>query len=462
MAKMAMAVAAFVAGAVIGIAVLVVMAKTSMVGLLFSAVLGLPGVWLLASGWRGRRVGDEPRCAKCGYILLHLASFRCPECGTEISAGNTVSGEHRRGWGRMASGAVLLLVASLPLISPITKGVAAIPWYHFKPAGFVLDDVDVPGTYLKAITELQRRESAGGLSDRVRRKLVEKALKEQAPTTAAPRQGLLDYLGVALLAGHLTDQEKELFLDQSCTISMTVRSVVAEGDQVPYYVHKNCRGPQIGPSPNFWVSYADKGRRIDGKGADSGGSSGGSIFPGGGSSGGSAPAGSVGKHTIEADTDWAVWYGATSDQAQSQLIGKRSRTTQITYQVLPRDQAPKIELLDSEELRAGVVAAVKLDRLGRQKNGYIGIQFKITAAPCDLAFDVILQAADGETKLTSISCAKGKTTQYHTGGMVKNAPAKVNVLLRSSLDVAKITVDANAIYSGDILFRDVEVVNEPY
>lgn len=462
MARMAVVIVAAAAGILIGAAALVIIAKTGVAGVLFSAVLALRGVWLLVSGWRGRRVGDEPRCAKCGYILLHLASFHCPECGTEISARNTVSGEHRRRWGRMGRGAVFLLVASLPLISPITKGVGAIPWYHFKPAGFVLDDVDVPGTYLKAIRELQRRESAGGLPDRVRRKLVEKALKEQAPATATPRQELLDYLGVALLAGHLTDQEKELFLDQSCIISMTVRPVVREGDQVPYYVSKNCRGPQVGPSPNFWVSYADKGRRIDGKGADSGGSSGSSIFSGGGSSRGSAPAEGIGKHTIEADTDWAVWYGLTLNEAKSQLLGKRSRMTQITYQVVPSDQAPKIELLDSEELRARVVAAVKVDRLGRQKSGYIGIQFKITAAPCDLAFDVVLQTADGETRVGTIDCAKGKTTGYGTGGMVKNVPAKVNVLLRSSMDVAKMTVGANAIYAGDILFRDVEVANEPY
>lgn len=30
--------------------------------------------------------GDAPRCPKCGYVLLGLPEFRCPECGTSFDA----------------------------------------------------------------------------------------------------------------------------------------------------------------------------------------------------------------------------------------------------------------------------------------------------------------------------------------------------------------------------------------
>ena len=30
--------------------------------------------------------GDAPRCQKCGYVLLGLPEFRCPECGTSFDA----------------------------------------------------------------------------------------------------------------------------------------------------------------------------------------------------------------------------------------------------------------------------------------------------------------------------------------------------------------------------------------
>lgn len=79
---------------------------------------GLAGVWMLATGCRGRRVGNEPRCAKCSYILLHVASNRCPECGTEISIHSTVTGERRwrRGW--VIARFLFLMVALFLVVRP--------------------------------------------------------------------------------------------------------------------------------------------------------------------------------------------------------------------------------------------------------------------------------------------------------------------------------------------------------
>jgi hypothetical protein len=134
-----------------------------------------------------------------------------------------------------------------------------------------------------------------------------------------------------------------------------------------------------------------------------------------------------------------------------------------SYEVVPRDKAPKIELLDIPELRQQVLAAVKLDSVSQQKDGYLNVQFQLTRVPCDVAFDVFVQTDTGETKTGSISCAKGKSTGCGTGDAApKQLPAKVKVILRSSVDVAKNTVDETAIYSGEILFPDVVVKQETY
>jgi hypothetical protein len=152
------------------------------------------------------------------------------------------------------------------------------------------------------------------------------------------------------------------------------------------------------------------------------------------------------------------------EKAQSRVLGTDKRTVKTFYQVVPRDGAPKIELFDSEELRKQVLLSVKLESVSQQKNGFVSVQFKLTAAPCDLAFNVFLQTDKGETRVGSISCAKGNGTNYETGNSnaPKPLPARVKLILRSSADVAKDTVELNAIYSGEIVFPDVPVKQETY
>lgn len=76
-------------------------------------LIALGGLSLLVIGLRGRRVGDEPRCGKCEYILLHLESRNCPECGTEITPASTVIGQRKRRVGLVVAGVTLLI---LPLL----------------------------------------------------------------------------------------------------------------------------------------------------------------------------------------------------------------------------------------------------------------------------------------------------------------------------------------------------------
>jgi hypothetical protein len=270
-------------------------------------------------------------------------------------------------------------------------------------------------------------------------------------------------MGAALIAGHLTDQQKNRFLDQTCITTMTIRPIVAEGDNVPFWVWFKSRGP-YGTSPAiFWAERRDRERRIDGKTVrmDSGGGSG-QLSGGGSGSGSSEPSGSIGKHTLQTTAEWTIWVGQSCDTLHSRKLGSRTVTAQASYEVVPRDKAPKIALLDSPDLRKQVLAAVKLESLRQQENGYLNAQIVFTSVPCDLAFEVFAKTPKGETKLSWVNCAKGKGTSYGSGSPdIKDPlPPKLDIILRPSIDVAKQTVDLTAIYSGEITFPDIPVEQE--
>jgi hypothetical protein len=50
--------------------------------LILLAAVPVLGLFLAIWGWRGRRFGDEPFCAHCGYNLTGLSGAKCPETAT--------------------------------------------------------------------------------------------------------------------------------------------------------------------------------------------------------------------------------------------------------------------------------------------------------------------------------------------------------------------------------------------
>ncbi|MCL2641449.1 MAG: hypothetical protein FWD53_11425 [Phycisphaerales bacterium] len=439
------------------------------VDLLFLTFVGpvlVVGLYLLISGSRARRVGTEPHCRKCEYILLHLESSRCPECGTTISPRNTIIGEHQRRWRRAVVGGILIILGCLPMVGPVREVFAAIPWYHYKPAGWVFADLDSSIMFDEAIAELRRRDSLKKLPESVRQKLIENALLEQAATTAFPRQKLLEYLSDTFADGRLTSSQAELCLDQAVVVTLTARPIVAEGEKLPLRMGREHRlgRPTISiSSPTLWYRYENAPYKIDGETQPYTGGDGQSGSISSGTSGGSSffhkSAGPVGKHVIEIDTNWTFWYGPYGDEAASRKLGTHTHTAKAAYEVVSPDFAPKIELLHTPDLHARMLTYVQIESLTHRKSdGWLSVDVKLTRVPCDVAFDVFIKIDQEEIKAGSIACAKGRSTVFRTHGSCnKQLPAKVTVLLRPSIDAAKNTVDLTAIYSGEIEFPDVEV-----
>jgi hypothetical protein len=80
--------------------------------------------------------------------------------------------------------------------------------------------------------------------------------------------------------------------------------------------------------------------------------------------------------------------------------------------------------------------------------------------PVDVAFDVFLRFDGREYPAGGISFRAGVPSGYGTGvrNIPINAPASVDVILRSSPDVARETIDLTQIWTGQIIYPNVPLV----
>src|SRR2546422_2655813 len=94
------------------------------------------GVLFLRRGVRGSRRGKTPRCRKCDYALVGLASERCPECGATLDLNNIVYGERVRHPWVAAVGAALGVTGVFFVVSPTTFVFPHFDWYPPTPTGW--------------------------------------------------------------------------------------------------------------------------------------------------------------------------------------------------------------------------------------------------------------------------------------------------------------------------------------
>jgi len=249
-------------------------------------------------------------------------------------------------------------------------------------------------------------------------------------------------------------------------VTVTVRPIVVEGDQVPFVVDAQSRFVQLdhGASEKFWYKSPPYHHlRSDELGFSS-------VYLGRSF----LPAGDVGEHVIDLEK-WTIWYGISGDETKSRKLAD-VRTTTASYKVVPREQAPNIELPWTPELHEQVKAAVKLKSLTWPRQGLddgcdeddedrgynLYAEFELTDVPCELAFDVFIKTDQEEIQLSSIDIAKGDIwgPRAYRFDLKQPPPARATVILRSNVDVARKTLNLTAIYSGQIEFADVPVEQE--
>src|SRR5450432_3342283 len=133
---------------------------------IFGFALLICGVILLLRGLWPLRVGDEPYCRVCGYLLIGWSGGRCPECGTELSDRNIVHGQRHRRAGLISAGIISLMLALTIIFSSIAGVIDHVNWELYKPSFLLIRELEpvLTASAGRAEQELESRDKTGELS----------------------------------------------------------------------------------------------------------------------------------------------------------------------------------------------------------------------------------------------------------------------------------------------------------
>jgi hypothetical protein len=429
-----------------------------------SLLMIFPGVVLMRRGFWPRRMGSQPHCRACDYLLIGIDSEKCPECGAPLTKPNIVHGQQQRRPGVGWSGAILLLFGLAIMGSLAAVGFANVYWYHFKPTFLVMRDLNSASlnTSIDAIDELSRRDRVGSLSSNYEQRLIATGLAQQV----TGGQGLLtaklvEFLESQYLAGHLTDAQKTQWGQQSLILSFRVRPIVVLGNFVTFQIAENSRVSGQG----FYVKMLDDGGEIDIDGKKVLGSgSGSSAMSGlgsGGSSGNSVLCRDLGKHQLTVVTHVELHQG---NFGTNNIIYQEARKLTADFEVVAQAPPEDFKLINDPKLAGPIQASIQPSQfsLGALDRVRLQAKLKLTSVPANIAFDVIVRFAGHDYNIGSITCKRGAGTEWSIAGSVVGAsaitqPTTVDLILRSSEKVGRQTVDQHDAWDGELVYPNVAV-----
>lgn len=436
------------------------------------------GVVVLMRGIRGRRKGDRPHCVKCEFDLSGLLDRgsegrgveKCPECGSDLrrprAVGVGVRQPRRRAVvlgliGTLAPIALLLLGGYTVLTGP-----GRIKWY---PEWLLLRQVDSPSpvSQSRAIDEIIARMRSGDFDGEQVSLLVDRALKAQADRKVVWNSRWGDLVYAAEGVGHLSDGQRQRFVEQIFEFELEVRKKVAVDRPLCSRVNLiGCRGAT---SAMYVVDLTEMWFEIEGEpsgqeleprtyylftGHDW------DFYP----ESIPLPPSSAGK-VVVCKGDWRV---KVSDRRTGSIAGSFDVVRARAVNVLP----PGVSTVEHEEYGISPEEMVKAFSvttgggvsLVKDDSGETFINMIIVAdkPAVGCVFDVVIR--DGETGQSwtgdrPVSFVAGtKGTGISTGTHVPGFAGKsVDIVLRSAPDAAEMTVEQEKIWKGEIVFEDVPV-----
>jgi hypothetical protein len=200
------------------------------------AVIVLFGIVLLVVGVRGRRVGDDPHCAACGFNLrgLEVGTNRCPECGGETSAPEAVRrGVKRRRRTPLVAGLLLFLAAGVPLGLLGWRAGREFDWTPYEPTSWLIADVDGAGpTAPAARMQLLIRVGSDRSSQKDVDRIVDAALARQADRSKPWNATWADVIHEAAELKRLDDERFKRCLTQGISQTLVTRPQLRDGQFV--------------------------------------------------------------------------------------------------------------------------------------------------------------------------------------------------------------------------------------
>jgi predicted RNA-binding Zn-ribbon protein involved in translation (DUF1610 family) len=426
------------------------------------------GVAVVVRGVRGQRVGDAPHCRACEYELTGLAELqdaRCPECGAELSPATVARGERRRRPGQIFAGVAFVLAMGLLLAVVSSRAARSYDWYRLRPAGWLIDDVERGTSAARAMAELARREADGGrLAPGQRERLAELALRAQAspaPERVPLGDRLLDFLATAAAAGRLSEAQRERFFEQAMLLTLHARTPVAVGERVPFQLR---RASRISATGGWWVSVETRGAAFDGTTFPFGGGRSTSSGVGAGGSGGaSARATRPGTHTLTVQARVRVYQGGNHDESKGVLVHERDAELAVPVVVVD-GPPPALRQIDDASLAPAILTSLRVQAPLTRYPDRLSGNLTVPGLPVDVAFEVFARTGGREYRMGALARAAAPVINLSTGFSTwgkENLPPpvdKVDVVFRSSEEVARGTVELTQFWKGEIVVPDVPVV----
>lgn len=421
----------------------------------------LISVLMLRWGLWPRRRGEEPYCRRCHYNLTGLTSDRCPECGTHISTETTVHGRRQR---RPLITVIALFLAALAAMCFVQSG-RQYDWYRTWPFAWVKAGLGSANaqTAQRAWEELVRRERVERLSSRHQAELIELYLAEQvapAPTHLL-LSSMMNYLGERFLEDELSDENKTAFFEQIITLDLQVRPRIVVGDRLPYAMPWS---GNRGPGGSFWLHLDDCPLLIDGRPTGRIARRGKSEKTWGGVGGMSkygrpcdlAP----GQHTLSTIAEVRYYHGRFKDVDQSRLCHVQTLHLEAKFEVLETEPDDFMKPVDDPSLKENLLISVRPQDLalaGDPKTFTWTIA--MTGLPMNVAFDVYVRVGTREQHLGVVSGRPERGTHYHSSENSWNHEPvdTVDVILRSSEEMARKTIDIYEFWEGELVHEDVPV-----
>ena len=355
-------------------------------------------------------------------------------------------------------GAGLGLFGLALLVLTIANIAGGRRWIHHEPLSWLLHDLGSGnmGSSALAWVEIQRRLDAKQISEADQAAIVDQILSlDKRGLGISNGHSMLDYVGDRYLDQKLTAAQADSFFAGMLKVDLLVRPLVGAKNRVPYSI----RGTGIG-ADNWWLRVSILAGRVDDGPIQSFGNGGtGGPFSGWATANSFDPVAKPGKHRLHLKVELATnanRLGALTWKANAAVARKVTQDLWADFQVMG-GQTP---IAGVAAPPAAVLQALLKPSLNASNPSDISVNVDAAPLPVDAAFDVFLRFDDREYPAGGISFHAGMQGGYLTCArdIPTNVPANADVILRSSPEVARQTIDLTQIWSGQIIYPYVPLV----
>jgi hypothetical protein len=430
---------------------------------ILAGILFLAGVIMTARGWRGARIDDHPICTRCGFDLVGLPPgvTLCSECGSDLTKPRTTRvGNRRRRRTMLTAGIMFVLLATVGLSILGTSAARQINWYHVKPVWWLKLDANDPSRASKALEELRLRLLAGRLSVSQIAGLADVGLAHQADTkqTWQPAWGTL--IELAREKGKLDDARWRKYVEQAfVSPQLVVRTEVRRGEDVPtmlIFPAWRCgwqHGFEIGND------FQPSGKVIAAKSWPKSNFE----FPVNGNGWASSMRASVDKNREAAASDGEQEISISgaiaihdADAPGKPLITTRPIDVHGRWTLVPADKET-VKIIRDPAAADAMRKAIRVQAMKQDAAGVCTLMVVFASSlPHPVAFEVSLRAQGREWKMSDVNAASA--VHYGCAGSAPELKADhADVVLRSSLRVARETLSLTSIWDGEIVIPNVAI-----